>query len=212
MIRRGQTIGLEYSAQFLSIVNPSESVTTNTLLLSYSLEWKPGRVIALFGGPQYSSISGNLVGTVVSPSLLAEANQQVLSYSLGATFSVLITRQNSLQLMATRRVSGSGGVSGAGIQDEGQLGLSHRFNKRFSASTGGFYSEYQALGNLPVLEPTSWGTFNRAELNLSPNNSISVEYDYFHQTLSQQFLASLFSSNRALIEYHYSFGSLHRQR
>lgn len=213
MVRRGQTIGVDYSAQFLTTVNPSESVTTNTLLLSYSFEWKSGREIALFGGPQYSSISGNLSDSLLSSSSSpAEANQQVLSYSLGATFSLLITQKNSFQLMATRRVSGSGGVSGAGIQNEAQLGLSRRLNKRFNASMGTFYSEYQALGTLAVAQPNTWGTFNRAEFDLSPNNGVSVEYDYFHQTLSQPSLGALFSSNRALIEYHYSFGSLRKQR
>jgi hypothetical protein len=212
MVRRNQTIGLDYSAQFLDVANPSQDVTTHSLLLSYSYEWKPGREIALFAGPQYSFISADLTSTIGSLSLSTEASEQVLSYSLGSTLSLMITRENSFQLMATRRVSGTGGISGARIQNEGQLGLSRRFNKRFSGSTGGFYSDYQQLGNLPILQPRSWGAFNRAQLNLTPNNSISVEYDYFHQTLSQPSLAALFSSNRALIEYHYSFGSLHGQR
>jgi hypothetical protein len=212
MVQRGQSVGLDYSAQFFSVVNPSENITTNTLLLSYNFEWKTGRQIALFGGPQYSSLSGNLAGTVGSPSVLTGVTQQVLSYAAGASLSLRISQQDFFQLMASRRVAGSGGVSGAGIQDEGQLGLSRRFTKRFSASTGGFYSEYQALGNLPVVQPNSWGTFNSAQFNFAPNSSVSVEYDYFHQTLLASSLAPLFSHNRALIEYRYSFGTLHRGR
>lgn len=211
-VRRGQSIALDYSAQFFSVVNPGENVTTNTLLLSYNFEWKTGKQIALFGGPQYSSLSGNLAGTLGSPSILNGVAQRILSYSAGATFSLMITQQNFFQLMVSRRVANSGGVSGAAVQDEGQLGLSDRFNKRISVSSGGFYSEYEALGNLPVVQPNSWGTFNRAEFNLAPNSSFSIDYDYFHQTLFSSSLAPLFSHNRALIEYHYSFGTLHRQR
>lgn len=211
IVRRGQTIGVNYSAQFLTITNPGESVTTNTLLLTYGFEWKHGRQISLFGGPQYSSIGGG-PASVSSELPFTVAAQQVLSYSVGATFSLPITRQNSFQLAASRRVSGSGGVSGAAVQDEADLGLSRRFKERFFASTGSFYSEYQALGNLPVAQPTSWGIFNRGQFSFTPNSSVSVEYDYFHQSLSNSSLGVLFPDNRALIEYHYSFGSLRRQR
>lgn len=211
-IRHGQTIGLDYSAQFVTIVNPGENTTTNTLSLSYSLAWKDGRGLSFFAGPQYSSIGGNLASTAGSGLPFVEAGQQILSFSAGAAFSLLLTQQNSFHLTAARRVSGGGGVSGLAIQDEADLGLSHRFNKRFSGSTGAFYSEYQPLGNLPIAQSSSWGTFNRAQFNLTPYNSISIEYDYFHQLLSQPSLGALFSDNRALIEYHYSFGSLARQR
>ncbi|MFZ1113195.1 MAG: hypothetical protein WAN33_12085 [Candidatus Acidiferrales bacterium] len=208
MVRRGQTVGLLYSAQFFNVNNPEQQVTTNSLLLSYDFEWKTGRQIALFAGPQYSLLNANsITATALSPALAA-VNQDLLGYAAGATLSLLVTKQNYFQLMASRRVADGAGVSGAVIQDEAQLGLSRRFSKRLSASVGGFYSEYQPLGDLPVVAPNTWGAFNRAEFAIAPRSSFSVEYDYFHQTQISTSLAPLFSHNRVLIEYHYSFGAL----
>lgn len=212
MVRRGQTIGLDYSAQFLSVTNPGESITTNTLLLSYNFEWKTGKQIALFAGPQYSSIGATLSPFAGPVPVLTNLNQQVLGYSAGATLSVLLTKQNFFQLMASRRAVDGAGVSGAEIQDEGQLSVSRKFNKRFSASIGGFYSENQALGNLPLTMPNTWGAFNRAEFKFAPRSSFSAEYDYFHQKAISSTLAPLFSHNRIVLEYHYYFGSLGEQR
>lgn len=212
MVRRGQTIGLNYSAQFLSVTNPGESITTNTLLLSYNFEWKAGRQIALFAGPQYSSIGATLSAFGGPSPVLIGLRQQVLSYSAGATLSLLLTKQNFFQLMASRRAVDGAGVSGAEIQDEGQLSVSRKFTKRVSASVGGFYSQNQALGNLPLAMPNTWGTFNRAEFKFAPRSSFSAEYDYFHQAAVSSALAPLFSHNRIVLEYHYSFGSLGEQR
>lgn len=212
MVRRGQSIGLDYSAQFLSVINPNQSVTTNTFLLSYDYEWKTGKEIALFGGPQYSSFNVSSSLATSSSPLSYALNQNVLNYSAGATLSLLVTKQNSFQLMGSRRVTNGGGASGAAIQDEGQIGLSRRFNKHIFASTGEFYAEYQSIGDLPAAQPNSWGIFSHAEFNLGPSSSFSVEYDYFHQQLASSSLEPLFSHNRALVEYHYVFGSLHRQR
>jgi hypothetical protein len=211
-VRRGQSIGLNYSVQSFAVTNPEENITTNTLVVRYVFEWKTGRQLVLFAGPQYTSLSANSTsGTVPSP-VSTKINQQVLDYSAGATLSLRITQQNFFQLMASRRIVDGAGVSGTVIQDEGRLGLSRRFSKRLSASIGSFYSEYQALGNLPVAEPSSWGAFNRAEIDLGPRSSLSMEYDYFHQAQIPSSLAPLFSHNRALIEYHHSLGTLTARR
>ncbi len=209
MVRRGQSIGLLYSAQFFDVTNPEEQVTTHTLLLSYDFEWKNGREIALFAGPQYSLLSASSAG-ISGPS--SGISQDVLGYAAGATFSINLTKQNYFQLMASRRIADGAGVSGAVIQAVGQLDFSRRFNKHFSASVGAFYSDYQALGDLPVVAPHSWGAFNRADFQIAPHSAISVQYDYFYQPEISASLAPLFSHNRALIEYHYSFGTLPRLR
>ncbi len=211
MVHRGQTIGLLYSAQSFTVTDPGEQATTNSLLLSYDFEWKTGRQLQLFAGPQYSQVSAN-ISNLGGPSLPLAINQNVLGYAAGATLSLVITKQNYLQLMASRRISNGAAVSGVTIQDEGQLNLSRRFSKRLTASVGALYSEYQAVGSLPVALPNGWGAFNRAQFNIDPRSAISIEYDYFHQSQISSALAPLFSDNRALIEYHYSFGSLARQR
>jgi hypothetical protein len=212
MVSRSQSIGLNYSGQFLSVVNPSESITTHTLLLSFNLEWKTGEQFVLFAGPQYSLISANLTGAPSSTPPVTAINQFILGYSAGSALSLEITKQNFFQMMASRRVVDGAGISGAVIQDEGQLDMSRRFNKRLSASVGGFYSEYEALGKLPVIVPNSWGATNRIELDLAPHSSFSAGYDYFHQPQISTALANLFSHNRAWIEYRYSFGSLAQRR
>lgn len=208
MVRRGQTVGLLYSAQFFNVTNPGQQVTTDSLLLSYDFEWRTGRQIALFAGPQYSFLNARSISSTGPSPSLAAVNQDLLGYAAGATLSLLITKQNYFQLMASRRVADGAGVSGAVIQDEARLGFSQRFSKRLSASVGGFYSEYQPLGDLPVVAPNTWGAFNRAEFGFAPHSGISVEYDYFHQTQIAASLAPLFSHNRVLLEYHYSFGTL----
>jgi hypothetical protein len=207
-VRRGQSIGLLYSAQFFDVTDPEQQVTTHTLLLSYDFEWKTGREIAFFAGPQYSLLSASSSDISGPSPMLAGINQDVLGYAAGATLSINITKQNYFQLMASRRIADGAAISGAVVQDEGQLELSRRFNKHLSASVGAFYSDYQALGDLPVIAPNSWGAFNRAEFKIAPRSGISVEYDYFHQAEISPSLAPLFSHNRAFIEYHYSFGSL----
>lgn len=204
-VRRGQSIGLDYSAQFFTVTNPGENVTTNTLLLRYDLEWKTGKQLVLFAGPQYSLLNADSTSNGPVPNRI---NQRVLDYSAGATLSLRITQQNFFQLMASRRVADGAGVSGAIIQNEGWLQLSHRFSKRVSASIGSFYSEYQALGNLPVNVPNSWGAFNRAEIGFARRSSLSIEYDYSRQARIPSSLAPLFSHNGALIAYHYSLGTL----
>jgi hypothetical protein len=208
MVRRGQTIGLLYSDQFFDVINPEEQVTTHSLLLTYDFSWKTGREISLFAGPQYSLLSGNS-SLLSGPSpTLAVFNQDILGYAAGATLSIVITKQNYLQFIASRRIADGAGVSGAEIQDQGRLGFSRRFDKRVSASIATFYSDYQALGSLPVVVTNSWGASANADFSLSPRSRISVEYDYFHQPEFSPTLAPLFSHNRALIGYHYSFGSL----
>lgn len=207
MVRRGQSIGLLYSSQFFTVTDPDEQVTTNSLLLSYNFEWKTGRQIQFFAGPQYSSVSASLLNSGGPSSILA-INQNVLSYAAGATLSLLVTKQNYLQLMASRRIANGSAVAGTAIQDEAQLGLSRQFNKRLTISIGGRYSEYQAIGSLPVALPNGWSAFSRAQFNIDPRSAISIEYNYFHQARISPVLAPLFSNNRALIEYHYSFGPL----
>jgi hypothetical protein len=208
MVQRGQSIGLRYSSQSFTVNDPGEELTTNSLLLSYDFEWKAGRQFELFAGPQYSQVSASLAGAAGHTPTLASINQNVLAYAAGATFSIVLSKRNYFQLAASRRVTNGAAVSGVVIQDEAQLGLSRQFNKRFSASIGGFYSEYQQIGNLPVGLPNGWGVFNSVQFMLSPRSNISITYDYFHQSQLSPALATLFSDNRALIEYHYSFGSL----
>lgn len=208
MVRRGQTIGLLYSGQFFDVVNPEEHVTTHSLLLSYDFAWKTGREISLFAGPQYSLVSASS-GLSSGPSpTLAGINQDILAYAAGATLSIVITRQNFFQFMTTRRIVDGAGVSGTEVQDQAQLGLSRRFDKRVSASVASFYSEYQALGNLTAAAANGWGASAHADFNLAPRSRISFEYDYFHQSEISAAVAPLFAHNRALIEYHYSFGTL----
>lgn len=211
MVRRGQSIGLLYSMQSFTITDPDEQVTSNSLLLSYDFQWKTGRQIQLFGGPQYSQVSASFLTPGGSSSTVA-VNQNVFGYAAGATLSFVLTDKNYLQLMAWRRIASGSAVSGAAIQDEGQLTLSRQFSKRLVASVAAFYSEYQAVGDLPVTLPNGWGAFNRAQLNLGPRSAISIQYDYLHQAQISSALAPLFSDNRAFIEYHYFFGSLGGQR
>lgn len=211
MVRRGQTVGLLYSAQSFTITDPTEQVRSNSLLLSYDFAWKTGQQIELFAGPQYSQVSATVPAPGGSSSTVA-VNQSVLGYAAGATLSFVLTSRNYLQLIAWRRIANGSAASGAAIQDEGQLTLSRQFSKRLSASVGAFYSEYQAVGDLPIALPNGWGAFNRAQLHLGPRSTISIQYDYFHQAQISSVLAPLFSDSRALIEYHYSFGSLGGQR
>jgi hypothetical protein len=211
MVRRGQTIGLLYSSQSFTVTDPGEQATVNSLLLSYKFEWKTGRQVEFFAGPQYSRVSATLSGFGPTPTAL-EANQNVLGFGAGATLSLVITKQNYLQLMGSRRVANGAAGTGVTIQDEAQLGFSREFSKRLSASVGGFYSQYQELGNLPVSLPNGWGAFNRVQFMIAPRSAISVEYDYFHQSQISNALAPLFSDNRAFVGYRYSFGSLRGRR
>lgn len=212
MVRRGQTIGLLYSAQSFGVIDPEEQVTTHSLLVSYGYEWKVGSQIALSAGPQYSLLSTNSIsaaGTSSTPGV----KQNVLGYSAEARLSIAITTQNSIQLMASRSTTDNASISGVVTQDDGQLNLSRRFNKRLLASVGSFYSEYESLGGLLVAEPNTWGVFNRVAFDFTPRSSITIDYDYYHgaQIISPS-LAHLFSHQRVLIEYHYSFGALPGRR
>lgn len=209
-VRRTQTFGVDYSAQFFAVTNPVESVVTNTLVLRYDFESKSGKDLDLFAGPQYSSVSAKLTsgGSSVLPDTL---NRDILNYSAGAIFSWRITEQNDFQLTATRRVVDGAGVSGAAVQDEAQLRISRKLNKRLMVSIGSFYSEYQALLNLPIA-PNSWGAFNRIDIALGPRSSLAAEYDHSHQAqLLSLPLEALFSHNRALIEYRYSLGTFSKE-
>lgn len=212
MVRRGQTIGLLYSSQSFTVTDPGEQATVNGLLMSYDFEWKTGHQVEFFAGPQYSQVNVTLTGLGGPTPAPVQANQDVLGYAAGATLSLLITKQNYLQLMISRRIANGAAASGVMIQDEAQLGLSRQFSKRLSASIAGFYSEYQQLGNLPVGLPNGWGAFNRAQFMIAPRSAISIEYDYFHQSQISRALAPLFSDNRVLVGYHYSFGSLRGRR
>ncbi len=217
MVRRGQTIGLVYSDQSLNVTNPEEQVPIHSLLLSYSYQWKAGAQIALFGGPQYSLLSANSA-SAAGPSLTPTGvKQDLLSYSAGATLSMLVTDHNSFQLMASRRVADGAGISGAVVQDLGELRFSRRLNKRLSAYVGGFYSENESLGKLPVAVPNTWGAFNGAAFNFTPHSRIALVVDYSrfdspHQVPISSSLAPLFTHHRVLIEYRYSFGTLPGRR
>ena len=213
MVRRGQRIGLLYSKlnPWMS-PTPEQQVTTHSLLLSYSYKWKTYSQIALFAGPQYSLLSAKSVSASGLSPTPSGVRQDIFGYAIGATLSIGITKQNIFQLMASHRVADGAGLSGAVVQNVGQLNLSRRFNEHLSVYGGSFYSESQALGNLPVAAPNAWGAFSRAAFNLTPRSSIAVEYDYSHYGSLSAFLAPHFYHQRVWIEYHYSFGTSPERR
>lgn len=208
MVHRGHTIGFLYSAQSFDVTNPEERVTTHSLLLSYGYEPKLGWQIALWAGPQYSLIDTNSVNAAGSYSPLTVVGQSLLGYSAGATLSRLIAKRSFFQLMASRHVTNGAGTSGAVISNAGQLSLSRPINKRLSVYVGGFYSEYEQLGNLPVSQPNAWGAFNLAAFEFTPRSSISIRYDYSYYVPIPSYVGASYSHQRVLIEYHYSFGKL----
>jgi hypothetical protein len=209
MFRRGQTIGLTYSFQSFDVTNPMQQVMTHSALVTYGYAWRAGRQITFFGGPQYSLVGANSVSSAAGqPITLTGATEGTLGYSAGAEVSIFITQQNFFQAMASHRITDGAGVSGTVVQTEGQSEFSRRFNERLTASVGLFYSKYNALGDLPIVVPNTWGVFTSAVFNINPRSNIQVNFDYFHQPQIPSIAAPLFSHHFALVEYHYTFGRL----
>lgn len=209
MVRRGQSIGFLYALQSFDVTNLEQQVTTHSVFLTYSYTSNGGWQIGLSAGPQYSLLNSNSVSVLFPPSLKGN----LLTFFGEAKLSKSISKENFVQLTASRRVTDTAGIAGIAVQNEGRLNFSLRFKQHLSLSVGGFYSEYEPLGTLPLFGlGTASGAFNRAVFDLTPHSSIVIDYNYDRYSGMPISVAIPYSHQRVAVEYHYSFGGSPSQR
>ena len=174
-------IGAEYQYQnYLSFQTNSPSTTSQiqTVFVFYTMYLKPSWSISVAAGPQhYSSTQASLPAaaawqpmTMVSTGWQGERNAVAASYS--------------------RSVSGGGGLSGTFSSNNIALSFSRQFNRVWSASASGSYSNYENLTPF-FLYSTPGGHSVSGAVSLtrtfSEHASVQFGYNWVQQDYSDPF-------------------------
>src|SRR5450631_513764 len=108
--------GVTYSFQRSSLSPGSETFDTESALLLYTLYLRPSVQLSIFAGPEYSSLSTEIITTVATPPTVSvtavPSTDKRWSASTGGTFSWQGLR-TSANVTASRKISDGGGLGGA---------------------------------------------------------------------------------------------------
>ena len=167
-------IGATYEYQmFLAYPTVGQSETqAHSIFLFYTLYLKPTLSVSVFGGPQYSDTVQFGVPAMKSwtPAGGASLSWQGRLTSFAASYS--------------RRISDSGGLSGAVHSNSADVSLRRQFTRTLSASVGADYGNNSVLTVLPTFSTGGHTISGNASLQrqLGEHLNLAVQYARLHQS------------------------------
>jgi hypothetical protein len=152
--------GVTYSFE-RSSVSPagSETFDTESALLLYTLYLRPSVQLSIFAGPEYSSLSTEIITTVATPPTVSvtavPSTDKRWSTSTGGTFSWQGLR-TSANVTAARKISDGGGLGGAVELLSASAGvrrkITHLANLEFDAVYGDSNALDKAASNFTRID------------------------------------------------------------
>ena len=191
-------IGATYQYQtFFSYLTGGQSETqTQSILLFYTLYFKPTLSLSLFGGPQYSNTQQ-----------LGLPSSQSWSPSGGASFGWQ-GKVTSVAASYSQAISGGGGLVGA-VHYYGVNGsVRQRFTRTLSGGISGNYSNNQVLDALPGYDNNGHTVSGSASLQyqIGQNLNAGVQYTRMHQSYNDVPAISVVPDhNRIAVSISYQF-------
>ena len=189
-------IGASYQYQMF-LANPmlgQSETQAHSVLLFYTLYFKPTFSLSLFGGPQYSDTEqfGVPTSKAWSPAAGANLGWQGRLTSFAASYS--------------RRINDGGGLSGAVHSNTADASLRRQLTRRLSASIGGNYANNRVLDALSQFNNNGHTVSGNASVQRQIGERLNLQLQYTRLHQSYNGIAALSSNpdrNRVAVNISY---------
>jgi hypothetical protein len=191
-------IGATYQYQvFLTYPNGGQSETqAHSVLLFYTIYFKPTFSVSFYGGPQYSNTQqfGLPTSTAWSPAGGASVAWQGKLTSFAASGS--------------QTINGGGGLAGAVHASTGTASLRRQLTRTLNAAIGGSYTNNSILDPLATINTGGHTISGNASVQrqIGEHLSLQLQYMHLHQSYSDvEAIASVPNRNRESVTISYQF-------
>jgi hypothetical protein len=141
------TLGAAYSIQNIdfSFTNHSAGVRSNNVVGVGTLNITPTIQFQVFGGPEFATIHNQILLNLGIASVFLPVTENTVSGTGGAIFALHKDR-SSLQLVATREVSGGTGLTAAAQSNKADFTFRREFASRWYGDLSGQYALFTPVG------------------------------------------------------------------
>ena len=185
-------LAVQYGWQQFKYGPANARTTTHTVLLSDDIKINQSSSLTLYGGPQYTMISNQVVLNLLFAIVQIPINRNTWSWSAGGVYTLRGAR-GAMSLSYSRQVSDGGGIIGTVELNGGSANFSWKLSPKWSMNLGLSAADDQLLGvKTGANELRSYS----ARLNLGREIYKNVGVNLFYERLNQSgSLAGLVSGN-----------------